>query len=150
MAGYWSNSAATIAALRDGWYHTGDVGYLDEQGFLFLVDRKKDMIISGGENIYSREVEEAIATHPAVMEVAVIGVKDDYWGETVRAICVLNPGAVRHRGGADRAYQDADRQLQEAEVHRFHRRTAEAAERQDQQGGAAQGAWRSAGEGRLR
>nr|WP_295466045.1 long-chain-fatty-acid--CoA ligase [Mesorhizobium sp.] len=92
MAGYWNNSAATIAALKEGWYHTGDVGYLDPQGFLYLVDRKKDMIISGGENIYSREVEEAVASHPAVMDVAVIGVKDDYWGETVRAITVLNPG----------------------------------------------------------
>ncbi|WP_332812677.1 AMP-binding protein, partial [Sphingomonas sp.] len=92
MLGYWNNSAATIAALKEGWYHTGDVGYLDPQGFLYLVDRKKDMIISGGENIYSREVEEAVASHPAVMDVAVIGVKDDYWGETVRAITVLNPG----------------------------------------------------------
>ncbi|MDP3896372.1 MAG: AMP-binding protein, partial [Mesorhizobium sp.] len=89
MLGYWNNSAATLAALRDGWYHTGDLGYLDEEGFLYLVDRKKDMIISGGENIYSREVEEALATHPAVQDSAVIGVKDDYWGETVRAIVVL-------------------------------------------------------------
>lgn len=92
MLGYWNNSAATLAALKGGWYHTGDVGYLDDEGFLFLVDRKKDMIICGGENIYSREVEEAIATHDAVMHVAVIGVKDEYWGETVRAIVVLNPG----------------------------------------------------------
>jgi acyl-CoA synthetase (AMP-forming)/AMP-acid ligase II len=92
MLGYWNNSAATIAALKDGWYHTGDVGYLDDHGFLYLVDRKKDMIISGGENIYSREVEEAVASHPAVMDVAVIGVKDEYWGETVRAVCVLNAG----------------------------------------------------------
>ena len=99
MAGYWNNSAATIAALRDGWYHTGDLGYLDEQGFLYLVDRKKDMIISGGENIYSREVEEALATHPAIQDVAVIGVKDDYWGETVRAIAVL---------GADHAVSEAE------------------------------------------
>ncbi|GKX35677.1 MAG: acyl-CoA synthetase [Rhizobiaceae bacterium MnEN-MB40S] len=89
MAGYWNNSPATISALKDGWYYTGDVGYIDENGFLYLVDRKKDMIVSGGENIYSREVEEAIVTHPAVVDVAVIGVKDDYWGETVRAICVL-------------------------------------------------------------
>jgi acyl-CoA synthetase (AMP-forming)/AMP-acid ligase II len=92
MVGYWNNSAATIAALRDGWYHTGDLGYLDEEGFLFLVDRKKDVIISGGENIYSREVEEALATHPAVKDVAVIGVKDDYWGETVRAVVVMAEG----------------------------------------------------------
>jgi acyl-CoA synthetase (AMP-forming)/AMP-acid ligase II len=92
MVGYWNNSAATLAALRGGWYHTGDLGYLDHHGFLYLVDRKKDMIISGGENIYSREVEEALATHPAVHDVAVIGVADEYWGETVRAIVVRAPG----------------------------------------------------------
>lgn len=90
MAGYWNNSAATLAALRDGWYRTGDLGYLDEEGFLYLVDRKKDMIISGGENIYSREVEEALASHAAVLDAAVIGVKDDYWGETVRAVVVTS------------------------------------------------------------
>jgi acyl-CoA synthetase (AMP-forming)/AMP-acid ligase II len=92
MVGYWNNSAATLAALRSGWYHTGDLGYLDDQGFLYLVDRKKDMIISGGENIYSREVEEALATHPAIHDVAVIGAKDEYWGETVCAIAVMSPG----------------------------------------------------------
>ena len=90
MSGYWNNSAATLAALRDGWYYTGDLGYLDDRGFLYLVDRKKDMIISGGENIYSREVEEALATHPAVRDCAVIGVKDSYWGETVRAVVVCS------------------------------------------------------------
>ena len=94
MAGYWNNSAATLSALREGWYHTGDLGYVDEQGFVYLVDRKKDMIVSGGENIYSREVEEAIASHPAVSDVAVIGVKDDYWGEAVRAIVVLGAGRL--------------------------------------------------------
>ncbi len=88
MTGYWNRSAATIEALRGGWYRTGDLGYVDEQGFVYLVDRKKDMIISGGENIYSREVEEALATHPSVDECAVIGVKHNYWGETVRAIVV--------------------------------------------------------------
>jgi acyl-CoA synthetase (AMP-forming)/AMP-acid ligase II len=98
MVGYWNNSAATIAALRGGWYHTGDLGFLDEHGFLYLVDRKKDMIITGGENVYSREVEEALAAHPSVQDVAVIGVKDPYWGETVRAICVLEPGASVDEG----------------------------------------------------
>ena len=88
MTGYWNRSAATIEALRGGWYRTGDIGRMDEEGFVYLVDRKKDMIISGGENIYSREVEEALATHPAVDECAVIGVRHDYWGETVRAIVV--------------------------------------------------------------
>ena len=97
MAGYWNNSAATIAALRDGWYYTGDLGYVDEQGFLYLVDRKKDMIISGGENIYSREVEEALATHESVQDVAVIGVKDEYWGEIVRAIVVLGAGRLSRK-----------------------------------------------------
>ncbi|HHZ09059.1 MAG TPA: long-chain fatty acid--CoA ligase [Rhizobiales bacterium] len=92
MKGYWNNTAATIETLRDGWVHTGDVGRLDSEGFLYLVDRKKDMIISGGENIYSREVEEAIITHGAVSEVAVIGVPDEKWGEAVKAVVVLRAG----------------------------------------------------------
>lgn len=91
--GYWNNSAATLEAIRDGWYFSGDVGFVDDGGYLFLVDRKKDMIISGGENIYSREVEEALLQHPAVSEVAVIGRPDETWGETVCAIVVLREGA---------------------------------------------------------
>ena len=87
--GYWNNSVATIETLRDGWVHTGDMGYLDEDGFLYLVDRKKDMIITGGENVYSREVEEAILQHAAVSECAVIGLPDPTWGELVCAIVVL-------------------------------------------------------------
>ena len=94
MKGYWNNSAATIDTLRDGWVHTGDVGRLDHEGFLYLVDRKKDMIISGGENIYSREVEEALLSHDAVSEAAVIGVPDAKWGESVKAIVVLRKGQV--------------------------------------------------------
>ena len=93
MSGYWNNSIATAAALQDGWYKSGDVGYLDDQGYLYLVDRKKDMIISGGENIYCREVEEAIASHPDVADVAVIGIPDPTWGEAVRAIVVVRDGA---------------------------------------------------------
>ena len=93
MKGYWNNTAATLETLRDGWVHTGDVGRLDEEGFLYLVDRKKDMIISGGENIYSREVEEAIVSHPQVSEVAVIGVQDEKWGEAVMAVVVPRQGA---------------------------------------------------------
>jgi acyl-CoA synthetase (AMP-forming)/AMP-acid ligase II len=92
MKGYWNNTAATIETLRDGWVHTGDVGRLDSEGYLYLVDRKKDMIISGGENIYSREVEEAVITHDAVSEVAVIGVPDEKWGEAVKAVVVLRAG----------------------------------------------------------
>jgi acyl-CoA synthetase (AMP-forming)/AMP-acid ligase II len=94
MSGYWSRSGLSIAALRDGWMHTGDVGYLDAESFLFVVDRKKDMIISGGENIYSREVEEALATHAAVREAAVVGVPDPTWGESVFAFIVAQPGAA--------------------------------------------------------
>jgi acyl-CoA synthetase (AMP-forming)/AMP-acid ligase II len=91
--GYWNDTAATLEALRDGWYHTGDVGFLDEDGYLFLVDRKKDMIISGGENIYSREVEHAVLAHPAVQDCAAIGVPDAKWGEVVRAVVVMKAGA---------------------------------------------------------
>src|SRR3546814_1999906 len=88
MVGYWNNSAATIEALRDGWLRTGDIGVMDEDGYIYLVDRKKDMIISGGENIYSREVEEVLFAHPAILEAAVIGVPDEKWGESVRAVVV--------------------------------------------------------------
>ena len=91
--GYWNNSVATLEAIRDGWYFTGDIGVQDEEGYVFLVDRKKDMIISGGENIYSREVEIAIAEHPAVADVAVVGVPDPKWVEAVQAAVVLKAGA---------------------------------------------------------
>src|SRR5206468_1471774 len=78
---------------RNVWYHTGDMGYLDAEGRLFIVDRKKDMIISGGENVYSVEIENVLSTHPAVLEVAVVGVPDEQWGEAVKAIIVLREGA---------------------------------------------------------
>ena len=94
MAGYWrlpEATAATVAA--DGWLRTGDAGYLDEDGYLFIHDRVKDMIISGGENIYPTEVEDAIFGHPSVSEVAVIGVPDDKWGEAVKGVITLKPGA---------------------------------------------------------
>jgi acyl-CoA synthetase (AMP-forming)/AMP-acid ligase II len=93
MAGYWEDEAQTQAALRGGWLHTGDGGYLDSDGFLYVVDRIKDMIISGGENIYSVEVERAITLHPAVAQCAVVGVPDPVWGERVHAVLVLQPGA---------------------------------------------------------
>ena len=92
MQGYWRKPEATAQALQDGWLHTGDMGYLDAADFLFIVDRKKDMIISGGENIYSREVEEALLMHPAVAEAAVVGIPDPKWGETVAAMLVLRAG----------------------------------------------------------
>ena len=85
MKGYWNNPEATTESLRDGWLHTGDIGYMDQRGFLYLVDRKNDMILSGGSNIYPREVEEALMEHPQVAEVAVFGVPDRVWGESVKA-----------------------------------------------------------------
>jgi acyl-CoA synthetase (AMP-forming)/AMP-acid ligase II len=91
--GYWGNSAATIETFQDGWCRTGDIGRIDQRGFLFIVDRKKDVIISGGENIYSREVEEALLQHPAIAETAVIGRPDPVWGEAVCAVVRLNCGA---------------------------------------------------------
>jgi long-chain acyl-CoA synthetase len=94
MLGYWNKPAETAEVLRDGWYWSRDLGYLDDEGYLFLVDRAKDMIISGGENVYSIEVEDALCTHPDVLEVAVIGVPDDIWGERVHAAVVLRAGAA--------------------------------------------------------
>jgi len=88
MRGYWNNSAASLEALRGGWLHTGDIGAVDHEGYVHLLDRKKDVIISGGENIYSREVEAAIAEHPKVADVAVIGLEDPKWGEAVTAVIV--------------------------------------------------------------
>jgi long-chain acyl-CoA synthetase len=95
MAGYYNRPAETAAALMpDGWLRTGDGGYRDEDGYLFLTDRIKDMIVSGGENIYPVEVEEVLAQHPGVTDVAVIGVLDERWGETVMALVVLAPDAM--------------------------------------------------------
>ena len=94
MAGYWNKPTETQAALRDGWMHTGDGGYLDDQGYLYVVDRIKDMIITGGENVYSAEVENAVARHRAVAQCAVIGLPDPDWGERVHAVVVLHPGAT--------------------------------------------------------
>ncbi|VTU46066.1 class I adenylate-forming enzyme family protein [Variovorax sp. PBL-E5] len=94
MDGYWNNTAATLEALAGGWMRTGDIGVLDDAGYLFLIDRKKDVIISGGENIYSREVEEALHRHSDVTESAVIGIPDVRWGEAVKAYVVRKPGAA--------------------------------------------------------
>jgi long-chain acyl-CoA synthetase len=101
MLGYWNKPEETAAALRDGWLHTGDAAHMDEDGLITIVDRLKDMIISGGENIYSTEVEGAISLYPGVAQVAVIGVPHERWGETVHAVVVpradveLDPEAIR-------------------------------------------------------
>jgi acyl-CoA synthetase (AMP-forming)/AMP-acid ligase II len=92
MTGYWRDPELTAASFRDGWFRTGDVARQDEEGFVYIVDRMKDMIITGGENVASREVEEAIYHHPAVAEAAVIGVPDETWGERICAVVALRPG----------------------------------------------------------
>jgi acyl-CoA synthetase (AMP-forming)/AMP-acid ligase II len=94
FSGYWRDEEATRRAFRDGWFLTGDIGHLDADGFLFIDDRKKDMIISGGENIASLEVERALSEHPAVLEVAVVAMPDERWGEVPRAVVVLRPGTT--------------------------------------------------------
>jgi len=92
MAGYYKNPEATADAARHGWHHTGDIGYLDEDGYLFIVDRAKDMIITGGFNVYSAEVEQVLLAHPAVQDCAVVGLPDEKWGERVTAVVQLRPG----------------------------------------------------------
>jgi long-chain acyl-CoA synthetase len=94
MRGYWKNPEETAHAFRDGMYRTGDTGYQDPDGYFYILDRLKDMIVSGGENVYSGEVEAVIYEHPAVREVAVFGIPDAQWGELVTAYVVLKPGAL--------------------------------------------------------
>jgi acyl-CoA synthetase (AMP-forming)/AMP-acid ligase II len=107
MDRYWQLPEATAEALRDGWMHTGDAGYVDDEGYLFIKDRIKDMVCTGGENVYPREVEDALAAHPAIADVAVIGVPDERWGERVHAIIVLRRG--HELGEADLAAFSRDR-----------------------------------------
>jgi fatty-acyl-CoA synthase len=94
MKGYWGKPEATASAIVDGWFATGDAGYFDEEGYLYIHDRVKDMIVSGAENIYPAEVENALMGHPAIADVAVIGVPDEKWGEAVKACVVLKPAAT--------------------------------------------------------
>ena len=103
MVGYLDDPESTAKVFRDGWYHTGDLGQLDELGYLYLVDRAEDMIVTGGENVYSVEVENAIATFPGVLQVAVIGQPDDTWGTRVHGIVVLSPAVAETTTEADLA-----------------------------------------------
>ena len=93
MLGYWNKPSETLKTLRDGWVHSGDGAYMDEDGFIFIVDRMKDMIVSGGENVYSAEVENAVLKHPAIASCAVIGIPSEKWGESVHAVVVARPGS---------------------------------------------------------
>jgi len=92
MSGYWNKPEETKEVLRGGWLHTGDVGYVDEEGYFFIVERKKNMIIKAGENIFPREIEEVIYQYPRVSETAVVGVPDQIFGEELKAFIVLKPG----------------------------------------------------------
>jgi acyl-CoA synthetase (AMP-forming)/AMP-acid ligase II len=99
MAGYWNQPDATRQALRDDWFHTGDLGTIDEEGYILIVDRAKDMILSGGENVASAEIERVLYAHPAVLECAVIAVPDDKWGEVPKALITLKPGQRQDQAG---------------------------------------------------
>lgn len=92
MLGYWNRPEETATALRNGWLHTGDAGRMDAQGYVYVLDRLKDMIITGGENVFSAEVENALVSHPEVAMCAVIGIPDELWGEAVHAVVVAKPG----------------------------------------------------------
>jgi acyl-CoA synthetase (AMP-forming)/AMP-acid ligase II len=94
LKGYFNNEEGTRKAFDDGWFHSGDMAKRDEEGFFYIVDRMKDMILTGGENVYSREVEEVLYTHPSVSEAAVIGLPDPKWGENVVAVIVLKKGTT--------------------------------------------------------
>jgi len=98
MKAYWKRPEETAAAMAGGWFHTGDVGYFDADGYLYIHDRLKDMIVTGGENVYPTEVENVLVKHPAISEATVVGVPDARWGEAVKAVVVLKPG---HSAAAD-------------------------------------------------
>ena len=116
MAGYYKDPDATAEVSAHGWHHTGDIGYLDEDNYLFIVDRAKDMIITGGFNVYSAEVEQALMAHPDVHEAAVIGLPDEKWGERVTAVVQPVAGRDDRRRRADRLRQEPPRQRQVAQA----------------------------------
>jgi long-chain acyl-CoA synthetase len=119
MSGYWQDAPASATALRGGWLHTGDIGALDGDGFLTLRDRSKDMIISGGSNIYPREVEEVLLRHPAVAEASVVGRQHADWGEEVVAFVVARPGARLAEAELDRLCLDHIARFKRPRAYRF-------------------------------
>ena len=122
MKGYYGRPDATAEAIRDGWFRTGDLGRRDEDGWYYIVDRSKDMIIRGGYNVYPREVEEVLMTHPDVSLAAVIGVPHESHGEEIKAFVILEDGADGHRGRARRLGQGADGGVQVPAHRRVRRR----------------------------
>ena len=135
MPGYWNRPAETAKAFTDdGWYRTGDLASVDAGGYIFIVDRAKDMIVTGGENVYTTEVENALAGHPAVLELAVFGVPDEQWGEAVHAEVVLKPGAAATEAELIDHCRALDRRLQGAAIdHDPRRAAAQVGRRQDPQ-----------------
>ncbi len=119
MAGYWGNEAATAETLRGGWLHTGDIGSVDADGFLTLRDRSKDLIISGGTNIYPREIEEVLLLHPAVLECSVVGRPHPDWGEEVVAFVVARPGESVTPDALDRLCLDRIARFKRPKRYRF-------------------------------
>jgi acyl-CoA synthetase (AMP-forming)/AMP-acid ligase II len=119
MKGYWKRPDATSKSVVDGWFYSGDAGYFDEDGYLYIHDRVKDMIVSGGENVYPAEVENALMSHPGVADAAVIGVPDEKWGEAVKGHRRAETRQRGHRGGHHRLLPDTDCRLQDAEVDRL-------------------------------
>ena len=135
FSGYLNQPEATAAVMVDGWFRSGDLGYADDDGFIFIVDRKKDLIIRGGFNVYPREVEEVLATYPGVVQVAVVGVPDDTYGEEISAVVVAAPGADDRAGRADRLVAGAARPAQVPAPGRGRRVAPARPERQDPQAG---------------
>ena len=135
MSQYWGRPEATADTLRNGWLHTGDVGRMDSEGFVYIVDRLKDMIISGGFNIYSRDVEQAILQQAEVDGVAVVGLPDSRWGERVHAVVVLTDGANRDAEASDCLDQGAIWAATHAQNPRVSRSVATHQPRKDRQTG---------------
>ena len=138
MKGYYKAPDKTAETIVDGWLHTGDIGHLDAEGYLHITDRKKDMIITGGFNVYPSEVEQVIWSHPAVQDCAVIGVPDEQWGEAVKAVVELNPGQSVAADELIALCKEQARQRDGAEERRLHRQPAAQPGRQGAQEGPAQ------------
>ena len=133
MKGYWQRPEATEEAMRGGWFHSGDMARVDEDGYFYIVDRKKDLIIRGGYNVYPREVEEVLYEHPKIREAAVVGIPHDEWGEEIGAAVVLHEGEELRARGGQRLRQGADRRLQVPARRLVPRRPAQGPDRQDPQ-----------------
>ena len=143
MMGYYKDPKATEEARKFGWHHTGDLALIDEHGEVLFLDRKKDMIKSGGENVASVKIEETLLAHPAVQNAAVVGLPHPQWGEAVSAFVKLKPGAVADEAGIIRALPKTSRRLPGTEVRQDRRRDADDGDRKTAQGRAAAGLCRA-------